>query len=99
MWSASVQREIPFGFVLDVTYVGRAGAYLQRERNLNQMLPGTVQADPGVQVAALRPFKGYGAIRLAENSGHSKYNSLQIRRGSTIPEWPEGRIRLHAWEV
>ncbi len=78
MWSFGVQREIPFGFVLDVTYVGRAGAYLQRERNINQMLPGTIQANPDVQVAALRPFKGYGAIRLAENSGHSKYNSLQI---------------------
>ena len=55
-----------------------AGCYLQRERNINQLPPGTLQANPGVNIAALRPYLGYGAIRLAENAGHSKYNSLQI---------------------
>ena len=48
MWSAGVQREIPFGFVVDATYVGRRGLYLQRERNINQLQPGTLQANPGV---------------------------------------------------
>jgi hypothetical protein len=78
MWSAGVQREVPFGFVLDVTYVGRRGLYLQRERNINQLPEGTLQANPSVNIAALRPFKGYGAIRLSENAGYSKYNSLQV---------------------
>jgi hypothetical protein len=78
MWSAGVQREVPFGFVVDVTYVGRRGLYLQRERNINQLAEGTLQADPTTNIAALRPFKGYGAIRLSENAGYSKYNSLQI---------------------
>ena len=77
-WSAGVQREIPFGFVLDVTYVGRRGLYLQRERNINQLAAGTLQANPGVNIAALRPYKGYGALRIAENAGRSLYNSLQI---------------------
>jgi hypothetical protein len=63
---------------VDVTYVGRLGKYLQRERNINQLLPGTLQANPGVNIAALRPYKGFGAIRLAENAGRSRYNSLQI---------------------
>ena len=31
-----------------------------------------------MNIAALRPYKGYGAIRLSENSGYSKYNSLQL---------------------
>ncbi|PYR23664.1 MAG: TonB-dependent receptor [Acidobacteria bacterium] len=78
MWATGVQREMPFGFVLDVTYVGRLGRCLQRERNINQLLPGTLQANPGVNIAALRPYLGYGAIRLAENAGESKYNSLQL---------------------
>ena len=78
-WSVGVQREIPFGFILDATYVGRRGLYLQRERNINQLLPGTIQANPGVtNIAALRPFLGYGALRIAENSGRSMYNSLQL---------------------
>jgi hypothetical protein len=78
MWSVGVQREIPLSFIMDVTYVGRRGLYLQRERDINQMLPGTIQANPGVNPAALRPFKGYGTIRMSENAGYSKYNSLQI---------------------
>jgi hypothetical protein len=78
MWSAGVQREIPLGLVVDVTYVGRRGLYLQRERNINQLPAGTLQANPGVNIAALRPYKGYGAIRLSENAGYSRYNSLQI---------------------
>src|ERR671934_205849 len=51
MYSAGIQREIPFGFVVDVSYVGRKGTYLQRERNINQLLPGTIQANPGVNIA------------------------------------------------
>src|SRR5262249_11785734 len=78
MWSGGVQREIPFGFVVDVEYVGRRGLYLQRERNVNQLPAGTLQANPGVNIAALRPFKGYGAIRVSENSGRSIYHSLQV---------------------
>ena len=78
MWSAGVQRQVPFNFIVDVTYVGRRGLYNVRERDINQLLPGTVQANPGVNVAALRPYKGYGVIRLSENAAASKYHSLQI---------------------
>lgn len=78
MWSAGIQREVPFGFVLDVAYVGRRGLYLQRERNINQLPLGTLQANPGVNIAALRPYTGYGVIRVSENSGASIYNSLQV---------------------
>ncbi|HEX7085326.1 MAG TPA: carboxypeptidase regulatory-like domain-containing protein [Vicinamibacterales bacterium] len=78
MFAASVQREIPFGFVVDVTYLFRRGLYLQRERNINQLPAGTLQANPGVNIAALRPYLGYGAIRVSENAAKSRYNSLQI---------------------
>jgi hypothetical protein len=78
LWSFGVQREIPLGFVLDVAYVGRRGLYLQRERDINQLLPGTLQANPGINSAALRPYKGFGTIRLSENAAKSRYNSLQI---------------------
>jgi len=78
MWATGVQREMPFGFMVDVSYVGRLGRHLQRERNINQLAAGTLQANPGVNIAALRPYLGYGAIRLTENSGSSRYNALQI---------------------
>jgi len=80
MWSVGVQREVPLGFVVDATYVGRRGLYLQRERNINQLAEGTtlLPQNKDVNIAALRPYKGYGAIRLSENAGYSKYNSLQL---------------------
>ena len=41
------------------TYVGRHGTYLQRENNINQLAPGTVQANPGVNVGGVAcPYKG-----------------------------------------
>jgi hypothetical protein len=78
MWAVGLQRELPFGLVGDVTYVGRRGIHLQRERNINQLLPGTVFANAGVNPDALRPFLGFNTIRLSENAGKSRYNGLQI---------------------
>ena len=78
MWSAGVQREIPLNFIVDVTYVGRRGVYLQRERDINQALPGTAQANPGVNIAALRPYKGYATFDSPRMPPSLDYNSLQI---------------------
>jgi hypothetical protein len=78
MWSAGVQREVPFGFVVDASYVGRRGLHLQREFNVNQLPAGTLQDNPNINIAALRPYLGYGAIRISENDGRSLYNSLQL---------------------
>src|SRR5262249_57098918 len=75
MYSAGIQREIPFGFVVDVSYVGRKGKHLQREFNINQLKPGTLPSP--VNIAALRPYLGYGAIRISQNDGRSTFNSLQ----------------------
>jgi hypothetical protein len=77
-WNLSLQRRLPWSIVADLSYVGRMGLHLQRERNLNQLQPGTIQANPGVNVAALRPYLGFGAIRLSENAGRSIYHGLQL---------------------
>lgn len=77
-YSAGVQRQLPWGFAVDVAYVGRQGRNLQRERNINQLREGTLQANRNINRDALRPYKGYGVIRLSENTGRSEYNALQI---------------------
>lgn len=76
-YNLTIQRELAFGISVEVGYVGRVGLYLQRERNINQLLPGTLQANPGINPDALRPYRGFGAIRLSENAGRSEYNGLQ----------------------
>jgi hypothetical protein len=77
-WNATVQREIYTGMTVEVGYVGRKSLHGQRERNINQLLPGTVQANPGVNVDFLRPYKGYATIRTTNNDANSWYNGLQI---------------------
>ncbi|MCA1577971.1 MAG: carboxypeptidase regulatory-like domain-containing protein [Acidobacteria bacterium] len=77
-YNLTLQRELPFATTIEIGYVGRIGLYLQRERNINQLLPGTRQANPGINPDALRPYTGFGVIRLSENAGRSEYNGLQV---------------------
>jgi hypothetical protein len=77
-WNLTVERELPWSTTLEVGYVGRRGTHNQRKRNINQLPAGTVQANPGVNVNALRPYLGFGVINLAENSGRSQYHGLQV---------------------
>lgn len=77
-WSATFEREVGFKTLIEVGYVGRRSLHGQRERNINQLLPGTVQANPGVNPDFLRPFKGFGVIRVTNNDANATYHGLQI---------------------
>ncbi|HYZ84455.1 MAG TPA: carboxypeptidase regulatory-like domain-containing protein, partial [Bryobacteraceae bacterium] len=66
-WNVTFQRELPWNTTIEAGYVGRLGLNGQRERNINQLLPGTLQANPGVNVDFLRPYRGYGPIRSTNN--------------------------------
>jgi hypothetical protein len=76
--NVTLQRQLPASLSLEVSYVGRRGYNSQRKRNINQLQPGTVQANPGINPNALRPFRGLGIIGLAENSGRTRYDALQV---------------------
>jgi hypothetical protein len=80
-WNFTVQRELPFASVLEISYVGRVGLWLERTRNLNQLPVGTcpLSACPGgVNIDYLRPYKGFNQIQIAENAARSQYNGLNI---------------------
>ena len=77
-WNGTFQREVGWGTTIQAGYVGRRGIHNQIKRNINQLLPGTLQANPGVNTSALRPYLGMGVIGISENSGLSRYNGLQI---------------------
>lgn len=76
-WNATFQQEIGFGTTVDVSYVGRQGQNLERTRELNALQPGTLQANPGINVNFLRPYRGFAFINLGENAARSIYHGLQ----------------------
>jgi hypothetical protein len=77
-YSFNIQREMPAALLLEVAYVGKHSINLRGARNTNQLLPGTVQANPGRNPDSLRPWHGLGIITQGEYNRQSNYNSLQI---------------------
>jgi hypothetical protein len=79
-WNLTYEREIAWNTTVEVGYVGRRGLFGQFERNINQLPVGaTFQAqNAGINVDALRPFKGFAVIRATGNESNSTYNGLQI---------------------
>jgi hypothetical protein len=78
-WNTTFQREIGFDTTVEIGWVARRGLHLQRERNINQLQPGTVQNKPAnVNENVLRPYKGYATIRVTNNEASSTYHSLQM---------------------
>jgi Carboxypeptidase regulatory-like domain len=82
-WNFTVERELPWHSLLSVAYVGSHGLHLQRQADINQPTLATVAANPGVNLDALRPYKGFGSIRQSNGVATSQYKSLQI--GLTRP--------------
>jgi predicted heme/steroid binding protein len=77
-WNFTVERQLPWNTVTSAAYVARRGLHLQREANINQPTPAVIAANPGVNIDALRPYKGYNSIRETDNVASSMYNSLQL---------------------
>jgi predicted heme/steroid binding protein len=79
-WNFAFERELPWKSNLSLAYVARRGLHLQREADINQPTTAVVTnpANAGVNVDALRPYKGYGSIRETDNVANSMYSSFQV---------------------
>jgi hypothetical protein len=83
-YSLGIQRELPWGFVLDASYVGNQARHLTHRRDINYVLPQVALARnaAGALINAntdtVRQFLGYSTIRSQENTGSSSYNSVQL---------------------
>ncbi|GAC1419896.1 MAG: hypothetical protein NVSMB62_13210 [Acidobacteriaceae bacterium] len=77
-WNVTFEHDFTNVATFTMSYVGRRGIHLEQLGNVNQLQPGTVQANPTVSNAdALRPYRGYSTILEAQNLGGAKYHSLQ----------------------
>jgi hypothetical protein len=85
-YSLSVQRNLGFGTVLDVGYVGSLGRNLMWTRNFNEIPMGAnfnaANIDPTNRVvlpqAFLRPTVGFNNITIGEAAASSNYHSMQV---------------------
>lgn len=85
-FSLTVQRELGFGTVLDIGYVGSLGRHLLDSRNINA-IPMFSRFDPAnadpttgkpLPDDFLRPYQGMGDIEVTGFGSSSNYNSLQV---------------------
>jgi hypothetical protein len=77
-WNMTFEHDFTKVATFTLSYVGRRGIHLEQLGNVNQLQPGTTQANPTINNPdALRPYRGYSTIIEAQNVGGSKYHSLQ----------------------
>ena len=77
-WNMTFEQELPKLATFTLSYVGRRGYHLEQLANINQLQPGTIQANPSVKSPdALRPYKGFSTIIEAQNVGGSFYHAMQ----------------------
>jgi len=105
-WSLGVEQKIGRNALLDLTYIGSSAANLSYQQDVFQLPAGTLQANPGVNVNALRPYLGYADINQYNTGANFIYNSLQVQfrkqfeQGGLINvayTWSKGRTDANAY--
>jgi hypothetical protein len=91
-WNVGLQKKLFGNFMYDIAYVGSKSEDLLRQVQINAVPRGATflpqnqdptraaSATPGASALPtdlMRPFPGYGAIRMWEYSGYSNYHALQ----------------------
>ncbi len=75
-WALGIEHQMAKSSILKISYVANKGTHLLRPLNLNNPVPRA--ATGGINVNAVRPYLGYGAITERQPTANSNYNSLQV---------------------
>jgi hypothetical protein len=93
-YSFGIQRDVGFGTVVDVAYVGALGRHLQMRQDLNTVPYGAnflpANQDPTAKACSTPgcarlptnffvPYAGYGSVRYFVHNSNSSYHSLQVQ--------------------
>ena len=83
-WNVGIQRKMFSNFIFDVSYVGSKSDDLLRQSQINAVPLGAWFQPENQQYRGvpgdnnfLRPYQGYGNIRMWDYSGYSNYHALQ----------------------
>ncbi|HEY0163266.1 MAG TPA: carboxypeptidase regulatory-like domain-containing protein [Edaphobacter sp.] len=77
-YQVGIQRQLPYGFVADIAYIGNKGTHLQVLADYNQATPCVAASGCG-SLQSRRPVANFGSIEIAYGAGSSNYNSLQFK--------------------
>jgi hypothetical protein len=77
-WNVTLERQLPLHSRLTVAYVAHRGTHGWQVYDINEPTVGALLANPGVNVNALRPYKGFAAIQEEESVVNSMYKSFQL---------------------
>jgi len=77
-WNVTLQQELPYKASFQIAYVGARGNHNWDVFDINQPAVGSLTANPGINTAYLRPYKGYSFIQQAQSGVNETYNSLQV---------------------
>jgi hypothetical protein len=81
-YSLGVQREMPWGVLLEASYVGNEQRHILRQPDIN--LPTFAQLQANATLPAplplnrLRPYQGYTSIRMYLSDSTANYNAFQV---------------------
>ena len=73
-----IEQQIFGSSVFQIAYVGTKGTHLLGEIDANQPTLAARQANPTVNVNAIRPYLGYSYFKTRTTDFNSNYNSLQV---------------------
>jgi hypothetical protein len=91
-WNVGVQRKLFENYIFDLAYVGSESRDLLRQQQINAvprgarflpenqdptLAPSSTPGGSALPNDLLRPYPGYGNIRMWDYSGYSNYNALQ----------------------
>jgi len=74
----SIEQQLFGSSVFQIAYVGTKGTHLLGEIDANQPTLAARQANPTVNVNAIRPYRGYSYFQTRTTDFNSNYNSLQV---------------------
>jgi hypothetical protein len=77
-FSLNVQQEMPWGVLLETSYVGMVGRHELRQPSINTPSLAMALANPTKTVDQIRPYLGYQDIRQYRSDASSNYNALQL---------------------
>lgn len=84
-YNFGIQRELPWGMLLETTYAGNVGHHLIREPNINEPTFAQLQANQALPSAqrpatnSILPYRGFTSINFYKSDSNSNYNALQVR--------------------